>query len=734
MLAERHARELTLGSGLTDGIIAQRGYDTITTAKDLEALGFNNGQSQLFPSLLIPLHWNGEVVQHQIKPDKPRVPKDAKKAAKYETPAGSQPRLDCHPSNWAALRDPKIPLWITEGLKKADSGTARGLCVIGLIGVYGFLGRNDKGGVCTLSEWDDVPLKKRLTYICLDSDAWTNPNVQAAMIRLGRFLKKRGAKVVYIRLQPSGDAKVGMDDYWMLPGSSPEALAQMVGDPEEEFSIGTESRGLDEITGDAIDALVRANEPPSLFVRDSDIVMVSTNERGLTSIVAPGVSQLRLLMAECSRWHNKRGQCAPPREVAESVFGRRNLPFPAIVGVTKGPLLSSSGQITTEPGYCPHSRMWLDSQGIVPFKGSAEAAALWLRKEVFDGFTFASPADWAHTLCLALLPVVRPIIQGSTPLHLIGAPVQGSGKGKLAKACLMMTQGNQIAPTPMRANEEEIRKHITSSIRAGKNYIMIDNVTNSLASATLAVMLTAGEWEDRILGGNSLFQAEVTQILVATANNPVLDKDMLRRSVRIWIDPGVEHPEDRTFARDPERWVCHHRPEVQGALVAIVAGWVAGGMKPQTEVTYGSFEDWAGVMGGILGAAGVEGFLSNVHEMREQSGSMEDAWARFYVRWERQYGYDALAVAALWDVWMQDDELQSLIRDGSDRGVRVQFGLLLRSRVGMVCAGLRIERTRGSSDGAAGYRLTRNSQAETAERLIDLDANEPLGTDGAVRI
>jgi len=56
-----------------------------------------------------------------------------------------------------------------------------------------------------------------------------------------------------------------------------------------------------------------------------------------------------------------------------------------------------------------------------------------LLDELLIDFPFADEASRANALALLLLPYVRPLIVGPTPLHLITAPTQGTGKDLLAQ-------------------------------------------------------------------------------------------------------------------------------------------------------------------------------------------------------------------------------------------------------------------------------------------------------------
>ena len=195
-------------SGISPEVAAGRGYYTAKTKTELARLGFSNPQRR-DPALVIPMYSPaGELVTHQIRPDAPR--EDGKgKPIKYETPAGSAIHLDVHPSQTERVRDASVPLWVTEGVKKADSLASRGQCVVALQGVWCW----QKDGV-PLHEWEDIRLWGRSVCVIFDSDVMTNPRVQAALEGLVGFLRGRGARVrvAYLPDAPGG-GKQGIDDF-----------------------------------------------------------------------------------------------------------------------------------------------------------------------------------------------------------------------------------------------------------------------------------------------------------------------------------------------------------------------------------------------------------------------------------------------------------------------------------------------------------------------------------------
>jgi hypothetical protein len=188
-LNDKHKKMLTEGSGISEEVIAARGYRTVNKKVELENLGFGRSQRNV-PGLLIPCYSpTGEIVLYQYRPDTPRI-RDGK-PVKYETPSGSRMTLDVHPFAWEKLGDPSVPVWITEGLKKADALVSRGLCAIALLGVWNWRGTNDRGGKVFLPDWNYVALNNRQIYIVFDSDVMTKPGVYGALVALKAVLEGR---------------------------------------------------------------------------------------------------------------------------------------------------------------------------------------------------------------------------------------------------------------------------------------------------------------------------------------------------------------------------------------------------------------------------------------------------------------------------------------------------------------------------------------------------------------
>ncbi len=193
-LLEEHRREIEDGSGVSPEIRVGRGYYSVTRRAELEGTPLKDYQRRA-PAWVAPMYSpDGETTSLQIKPKNPRKDKKGK-PIKYDSPAGARHILDTHPFNLERVRDPRVRLWITEGVKKADSLASRGECVIALAGVWGWL-RDGEPLPC----WQHVALDGREVYVVFDSDVMVKPEVQLALERLVAFLEGRGARVQVVYL------------------------------------------------------------------------------------------------------------------------------------------------------------------------------------------------------------------------------------------------------------------------------------------------------------------------------------------------------------------------------------------------------------------------------------------------------------------------------------------------------------------------------------------------------
>ena len=215
---------LLAASAISPEVARERGYVSADTGTRLGQAGFAKSQ-RVVPSLLIPIYGtDGELRLHQNRPDNPRL--DNGKPRKYETPWRKPICLDVPRRVTGQLADPSVPLWITEGARKADAAVTAGLCCIALIGVDGW---QSKG--VALPDWKLVRLKDREVLIAYDSDVMTKPEVGRSLRGITNWLDFMGAKVRHVILPEGEDgAKVGLDDY-LGAGHDVAGLAGLAREP-----------------------------------------------------------------------------------------------------------------------------------------------------------------------------------------------------------------------------------------------------------------------------------------------------------------------------------------------------------------------------------------------------------------------------------------------------------------------------------------------------------------------
>lgn len=222
-----HRRELE-ESCISEAVLAARGYETLYGTDDdrsrLRALRVPRWawrDETAFPALLLPMYRvSGEEIGVQFKPALPQEAPGGKKQ-KYASQAGVPNHLDVPPGVAELVRDPSAPLWVTEGIKKADCLASLGKATITLTGVFNWKSKHG-----TLGDWEDIPLAGRAVVVCFDSDARDNRMVMLAMQRFGRWLESKQARPLYLivpeavqREDGSSVPVKGVDDYFHAGGT-----------------------------------------------------------------------------------------------------------------------------------------------------------------------------------------------------------------------------------------------------------------------------------------------------------------------------------------------------------------------------------------------------------------------------------------------------------------------------------------------------------------------------------
>lgn len=334
-----------------------------------------------------------------------------------------------------------------------------------------------------------------------------------------------------------------------------------------------------------------------------------------------------------------------PRTLA-TVLSQRFWPgVRELLGIVGSPVLRRDGTLLQRPGYDPRSKLFLAPKVKLPHvpdrpkPEQVRAARGWLLRDFLGDFPWVGDADRANYIGLLVAQILRPYVGSLTPLGLISATTQSSGKTILSEG-IGLLYGQRVQPW---VNAEgELRKTITSLLAEPASTVVFDNIKEGevIDSPVLAMLLTTPVWSDRLLGVSQTFSAINDRLWLATGNNIHLGGDLATRTVLIQLDPKMPRPELRTKFAIPnlDRWVKDpaNRATMLWHLLVLVMDWIAAGAT-QVEQAMRQFGPWASATGGFLAHHGIGGFLSNAEAVRGLDE--EDAeWTAFLRRWFEQFG------------------------------------------------------------------------------------------------
>jgi hypothetical protein len=584
------------------------------------------------------------------------------------------------------------PILIAEGEKDVDN-----LRKLGLLATCnaGGAGKWTKG----LSTW----LKGRYVVLLPDNDiagldhAHSVAKSLMGVARSIRLLKLPG-------LAPKGDASD-----WIAAGGTADGLWELIA-PLKEWREGLPTivitgRHQRDIANDARSALRDYSDDDRLFrfgAGDTCAGVLVERCGGDALRQVSSVTAMRELLSRAASWASQRGKSlAPvsvPRTAADDVVSNPpKLPRLDIAAPVRAPFFSISGNLISRRGYVAEQGVYCSPTVTVqrppmsPTVADLSSALQLILDELLVDFPFATQSDRAHALCLLLHPLVRPMIEGPTPLYVIESSTPGTGKGLLANVVSIIATGATAAPTALPKKREggELRKKITSLLMSGQAIIVLDNA-EALTDSDLAAALTADQWSDRVLGSSSTVSVPNRALWIVTGNNLRLSTEMVRRCLRIRIVAHVERPEERSgFRHDPlPCWALRRRSALLRALMTVVQSWVAAGKQPGAE-RMGSYEQYATVMGGILRSAGIEGMLANRAALRESADDDSAIWRDFFGAVADQYGDKEVTAAELYEL-AKSCELADTIAAPTERGARSRLGRALRKQIDRVYGGRRL--------------------------------------------
>lgn len=477
---------------------------------------------------------------------------------------------------------------------------------------------------------------------------------------------------------------------------------------DDKPTIQVDRKQLSQIINEASRILVHANdrrindtttsksdedsELPPLFQRAGTMVILKSSPGCPPELANVGEHAMFGVLAREANWMRKLGDelmpVFPPKDVAHDLIAYPPIGIPRIDTVITTPIFGREGNMISEPGYHKEDHVWLHMEPGFdipeipknPTQSEVEKSLSLFRDDLFVDFPFVGPGDRAHALAAMLLPFVRPMIQGCTPLHVIEAPSAGSGKGLISNLISILATGRSCDGGTLPHYDDDVRKKITAELCKAQPLILLDNARESsiIDSPSLASVLTSAFWTDRILGKSEMVTIPNMATWILTGNNPKLSMELARRCVRIRIDPKRDRAWTRTgFKHDPiTEWAREHRIELVHAALTLIQSWIAAGC-PLGKKRLGSYEHWAGVMDGIMSTIGVKDFLGNMEDLYEAADTEGAMWRDFINAWWEEFQNQEVRVHILNELCERLNIMDTIRGDRSPRSQNSRLGLAL---------------------------------------------------------
>lgn len=550
------------------------------------------------------------------------------------------------------------------------------------------------------------------------------------------------------RQQRADDRAHAKDRTRGVSSTPPDVPSSPLGDQSGLSALPTiqgNQRQLREVTGDALNALLARNNPPTLFQRGDALTRLrvgSDNAAPLLELLTDAA--LRGVLARVANWLKARStkeatileDDAPPLDVVKDLATLPDWPdIPILEAVIETPVFTRSGELIRSPGFHSAARLWYHPANdlyvpdvpLAPSPADIERARHLLLTELLGDFPFADAASRSHALAALLLPFVRPMIDGPTPLHLFDAPVEGTGKTLLASCLSEICTGRAVEAIAEASNDEEWRKRITAVLIEGPTLILLDNLNRSLDSAALASVLTSRVWKDRVLGVSKTMRSPNLAVWLASGNNTRLSRELVRRTVWCRLDSRSDAPWERTRFRHKNllKWVKEHRGELVWAALVLCQAWMAAG-KPAGVQTLGMFESWAETLGGILQVSGVPDLLSNATTFRQQAADTAGDWRAFVAAWWIRFQGEPVGVKDLFQLVTEEKLLDAVLGDKGERSQRIRLGCALGKARDRIVGSYRIHCDEEDHSRRQTYRLqqvaSQPRSPEMADDTFDLPA------------
>ncbi len=372
-------------------------------------------------------------------------------------------------------------------------------------------------------------------------------------------------------------------------------------------------------------------------------------------------SELNNRVTFVRRNDNNDGSRAPvPREVADHVYEQLYTEVTQSPEVIYTPLFTATGDLIVQPGYYEELNILMANTGfevevpIQPTADEVEEAVRFLTQELLvdfpfldydtDGIERREPSE-ANALAMLITPFMRRMIKGVTPVFFVAKPTPGTGGTMLGRLPMLIFDGEDSAPMRYSQNEEEMQKALLAAIIETRSHLFFDDV-KEFNNRVLLQSLTSTKIAGRVLGSTRNVSRPNMFGWTATGNNPFIGAEMDRRICWIRLNRKAADIQTINYThKDFPGWIAENRAKIVNCILTLIQYWIDIDCPLFTERKLVTFEDWGAKVGGVLQAAGIEGFLNN---RRFSGGDMDETANKAFIReWLNRFGFESVSITNL---------------------------------------------------------------------------------------
>ena len=247
-----------------------------------------------------------------------------------------------------------------------------------------------------------------------------------------------------------------------------------------------------------------------------------------------------------------------------------------LTGIVQSPFITVDWELFCKKGYDPDTGLYsvIDDKPPQNYL-DPKAAYEFLTKEVLAEFSFKEDLDAAVMVSSMMALLQRPLLAqdpAGMPGFGIVAPVQSSGKTTLVNVVTTAVLKTTVPPSNFSKDDEELNKHILAVLREGHNCVLFDNITEGadVNSDVLSKAMSSEVYSGRLLGENRTVSVASAAIWFFTGNNIKFPGDFSTRVYPVTLNPKMENPDTRSYARNILDWILEHRTDIIWSLISII--------------------------------------------------------------------------------------------------------------------------------------------------------------------